>query len=420
MAAKAARRVLVVVFQFPPYAGSSAVQRALRFVQHLPVQGWEPIVLTAQARAYEQVAADLVAELPADLHVERAFALDAKRHFAFRGRYPAFLARPDRWRVWQWGARYAGARLIRRFRPQVIWSTYPIVSSHEVGLHLARRSGLPWVADFRDPLVEEDFPEDPAIRADFARREMVYSNEAAAFTVTTPGMRDWFMDRYPHLRASGIELIENGYDEVSFAQVTPAQSQADRGTITLLHSGELYPVIRDPVKLFAATRSLIERGTMAAGTLRFRFRGAGDDSIVTRAAKAQGMEDAVEILPRVPYSAALSEMMAADGLLILQGADCNRQIPAKVYEYMRSGRPILGITDPAGDTGRTLSAAGYRCVAALDDESAIAGAVAQFTAEIRDGHPAIARPEVVAAASREARAGELARLLDRVTAKGRA
>jgi glycosyltransferase involved in cell wall biosynthesis len=411
--------VLVVVFQYPPYAGSSAVQRALRFVQHLPAQGWEPVVLTAQPRAYEQVATDLERDLAPGTHVERAFALDAKRHLAWRGRYPGFLAYPDRWRIWQWGARRAGLRLIKRFRPAAIWSTYPIVSAHEIGLHLARHSGLPWIADFRDPMVEEDFPVEPAMRADFAQRELAYSHTAAAFSVTTPGMRDWFIARYPHLGAARVRLIENGYDEGSFARLQPSARGLHPSAFTLLHAGELYPVIRDPVKLFAAARRLIDRGELASGELRFRFRGAGDDSIVARAAKAQRLENFVEILPRVPYATALSEMMAADGLVILQGADCNRQIPAKAYEYLRTGRPLLGITDPAGDTGRTLLAAGCSCVAALDDEDAIAAALGRFVAELRSGQPALPRADVVAAASREARAGELARLLDQVTAGAR-
>jgi hypothetical protein len=404
----------MVVFQFPPYEGSSAVQRALRFVQYLPAFGWDPIVLTAQARAYERVASDPTA-LPAQAHVERAFALDTKRHLSWKGRYPQFLASPDRWWTWQWSGTWSGTRLIRRFAPAVIWSTYPIVSAHEIALRLARRSGLPWIADFRDPMVEQDFPEVESIRANFAKRELAYAQTASCFTVTTPGMRDLFEERYAHLRGRlQLELIENGYDEASFAGMPNDSPPLQAGAVTLLHSGGLYPDIRDPSNLFAAARRLIDRGVVGADELRFRFRGTGDDSIVFRAAEKQRLQGNVEALPYIPHVEALREMVAADGLVILQGADCNRQIPAKVYEYMRTRRPILGITDPAGDTGRAMLDAGYDCVAALDDVSGIGVMLERFIHELRSGKLAVARPDVVHAASRRERTAALAALLHRL------
>lgn len=409
------RRVLMVVFQFPPFAGSSAVQRALRFVQHLPSFGWQPIVLTASASGYERVATEDGQALPPGVHVERALALDAKRHFAWRGRYPAALARPDRWRAWQWTGRWCGRSLIRRFRPEAIWSTYPILSAHEIACALARRSRLPWLADFRDPVVEENFPADPVEREDFARRELRYADVAAGFTVTTPSLRDWFRARYPQL-ADRVTMIENGYDEPSFAGQRGALPVAGRASFTLLHSGELYPVIRDPIHLFRAVRELQDSGVVAPGELRFRFRAPGDESIVRDAARAHGLDDVVDVVPRISYGEALREMLAADALLILQGIDCNRQIPAKAYEYLRAGRHVLGVTDPAGDTGRMLAGAGVDCIAALEDVAAIRGALLRLLPRLRAGTPAQHSPEVVAAGSRRARAGELARLLDATVA----
>src|SRR5262245_10397164 len=124
------KRLLMVAFQFPPFAGSSAIQRVLRFVQHLPSCGWEPIVLTASPVAYDARAADLLAEVPNNVIVERAFALDAAKHLSIFRRYPGFLARPDRWVSWRLGAFVAGIRIIRRYRPQLLWSTYPIATAN--------------------------------------------------------------------------------------------------------------------------------------------------------------------------------------------------------------------------------------------------------------------------------------------------
>ena len=117
------RRVLMIAFHFPPFAVSSGVQRTLRFVQHLPQHGWQPLVLSAAERAFTDTSRDLLPQIPVDTVVHRAFALDTARHLSVAGRYPGFLARPDRWRTWALGAVPAGLRMIRKFRPDVIRST---------------------------------------------------------------------------------------------------------------------------------------------------------------------------------------------------------------------------------------------------------------------------------------------------------
>ena len=69
------RRVLMIAFQFPPFAGSSAIQRTLRFVQHLPKHGWQPIVLSAWPAAYEATSDDLLKEIPEGVEARGARAV---------------------------------------------------------------------------------------------------------------------------------------------------------------------------------------------------------------------------------------------------------------------------------------------------------------------------------------------------------
>src|SRR4051812_8923822 len=146
------KRILLVAYHFPPVQGSSGLQRTLKFAQYLPSFGWQAAVLTAHPRAYEHVTADQVDDIPASTFVRRAFALDTARHLSIRGAYPRALALPDRWVSWWFGAVPAGLALIRRFKPDVIWSTFPIATAHLVGLTLAHLTRLPWVADFRDAM----------------------------------------------------------------------------------------------------------------------------------------------------------------------------------------------------------------------------------------------------------------------------
>ena len=407
------KRLLVVAFHFPPFAVSSGVQRTLRFIQHLPRFGWEVIVLTCHPRAYEKITSDLERDIPPGTVVERAFALDAARHLAFREKYPGWLARPDRWVSWWPAAVYEGRRMIAKYRPSAILSTYPIATAHLIGDSLSRWGALPWVADFRDPMAQDGYPADPRTWASFKKVEERVFARAAACTFTTRGAANTYRKRYPG-SSSRIEVIENGYDQETFDE-----ARRDRvidaplavGVKTLLHSGIVYPDERDPTQLFAALALLSARG-VDGQRLRLRFRGAIHEALLIELAQRHRVEHMVEIMPQVPYREALDEMMRADGLLILQAANCNEQVPAKLYEYLRARRPLLALTDPDGDTAAVLRESGSHAVARLDDPHAIANLLARF--EGGDFQGMLADESAIARSSRTVRAEQMARLLDEI------
>jgi len=408
----------MIAYHFPPMALSSGIQRTLRFVQHLPAFGWEPMVLTVDPRAYEAVNQDLMAEIPAGTVVERTFALDTARHLSLFNRYPGFLARPDRWLTWRWAGVSAGLRMIRTWRPAVIWSTYPIATAHLIGSVLRRRSGLPWIADFRDPMAQEGYPADPSTWQSFKRIEEDAIRHAARCVFVTPGAARMYRERYPEAAGSRLAVIENGYDEESFAAAERGGGDTgplEPGRVMLLHSGIVYPSERDPTQLFEALGALRQAGAPEAKLLRIRFRAAIHDALLRDLAARFGVQDMIDIAPSIPYRDALREMLRADGLLVMQAANCDEQIPAKLYEYLRARRPILGLTHPPGDTAGALRAAGIEAIAPLDSAAAIARALEQFVRACRDGSAGGPSPAAVEASSRRLRARELAKMLDDVS-----
>lgn len=407
------KKVLMIAYHFPPLAGSSGIQRTLRFAQHLPSCGWQPLVLSASPRAYERTSDDLSAEIPPGTVVRRAFALDAARHLALGGRYIGALARPDRWISWRFDAVRQGMQLIREFKPEVIWSTYPIATAHVIGAELQRRSGLPWIADFRDPMAQVDYPADPRVWKAFADIERQAMTQAFACTFTTPGAARLYTQRYPAAQAR-LSLLENGYDEESFvgAQRAATEGPLHPGRVTLLHSGIVYPQERDPTLLFQAMERLRRQGSISPENFMLRLRAAVHADVVLPIAQKYGVTDMIEFLPAIPYRDALAEMMRADGLLVLQAANCNDQIPAKIYEYLRSGRPILCLTDPAGDTAGVMRDAGLTAIARLDSSDEIVAALGSFVEAIRSARSTGADGDYVRQASRRGRTAALARLLD--------
>jgi hypothetical protein len=107
-------------------------------------------------------------------------------------------------------------------------------------------------------------------------------------------------------------------------------------------------------------------------------------------------------------------MLATDGLLILQASNCNNQIPAKLYEYLRACRPILALTDPIGDTAMALKNMGINTIAPLDSKDAIMHELLHFLALIRKNTAPIASMEKVLENSRRAKSKELASIFSNV------
>lgn len=416
------KRVLLIAFHFPPQAASSGIQRTLSFSKHLGKYGWEPMVLSAHPRAYSQQNPSQLASVPANTIVRRVFALDSKRHMGIKGRYPELLALPDRWISWWLGAVPAGLSLVRQYKPQVIWSTFPISTAHLIGLTLHRLTGLPWVADFRDPMLQPSYPSSTLQRKLYGWIERQTITRCSMAVFTTHSALDAYRSRFPEIPASRFMVIENGYDEDGFNlpfEETAVPPQSGR-RLTLVHSGVLYQTGRDPSSFLQALASMKQAGTVDAATLRVILRAPGEEAFVKGLAQQYAVTDIVEVAPPIPYREALREMLASDGLIVFQGTPFNTQVPAKIYEYFRARKPIFGLVDSAGETSRVMRDAGFLHQASPDSSTAIAPVLRRFIEEIASGKAYVASDELVAASSREHRAKQLAAVLEQACSPQRA
>ena len=405
------KHALMVAFHFPPQTGSSGVQRTLSFSKRLQAHAWHPLVLSANPRAYATHNPAQLTSLPADLIVCRAFALDTKRHLGLGGRYSELMALPDRWISWWAHGVVAGLRLIRRHKPTVLWSTFPIATAHLIALTLHRLTKLPWIADFRDPMLQPAHPASDRQRRIYGWLEQQTLQRCRFAVFTTEKAMNAYRARFPHVDANKFRVIENGYDEDDFAASSKDAKAVVNTRTTLLHSGILYDAGRNPEQFLAALAQLKAAGSIDT-SLRVVLRAPGDVPATIDKVRRHGVEDIVDVLPPVPYRDALHEMLAADGLLIFQGSPNNNQIPAKIYEYFRARKPILGLVDDAGETAGVLRGAGFNDIAPIDDIARLASAVTDFVANVRAGSAHRASEELVAKSSRAHKAVQLAQLFD--------
>ena len=409
--ALAERSVLIVAFHFPPVAGSSGLHRVVSMARELLRAGCRVHVLSVSLNCYARVDEANLAHLPEGVVVHRAPAFDSVRTLSVRRRYPAFFKVPDPYQSWIVSGTALGLWLVRRHRIGWVLSSYPFASAHCIGDFVSRWSRARWIADFRDPMAQPGYPPVAAQYRAFLWVEQRAVARADLLTFATDGARDYYLGRFAALAPARAMTISNGYDETLFEGLDagPAQQQPK----VLLHSGALYPSERDPRQLLDALADLQE--ALLAGGFVVRLRATGHDTVVRAQIRERGLERLVEVAPLVSNRDALAEMMQAYCLLVLQAENCNDQIPAKIYEYLRSGRPIACLAHPDGETHRALQDQPGCWCAPLDDRAAIRERLAMLCLEEDLSH--YQRP--AAAVARFERGAQTRALIRWLDARGR-
>ncbi len=343
--------ILMVALEFPP-CHSAGVQRTLHFAQHLHRSGWRVIVLTVQPRVYS--ALDEQVEVDPGVHVYRTFALDSARDLAIKGKYFGWSKVPDRWWSWALTAVGKGRKLIRQYQPDVLWSTYPAITAHFIAWRLHRHSGLPWVADYRDPMQShyDDNARQYSGVARWIEKQTVNCAEKLVFTTAEASLL--YQTLYPQQPATRFATIQNGYDEASFNDL-PNVTPLPQDKLVLLHSGSVYANGRDPSLLFDALGRLKQQGIVNAENFLLVFRGQKNDRLYRTKLEQLDITELVSFRAGIPYLESLAEMQTAGALLIIQGPLFSNQIPGKVFDCLRVGKPILALTPAQGSTANLLA-----------------------------------------------------------------
>jgi len=436
MAVKPLRRVLIFAYFFPPLGGAG-VQRVAKFAKYLPEEGWLPTVVTVRARDYWMSDPSLALELGSQVAVVRTRSLTglallrrlAPGHAGRLGGVrssagairrlrglASWVLLPDSYVGWVPYAVRAGERLLREQRFDCILTTSSPDSAHLIGRTLARRHHVPWIADFRDPWTRRLSFRPPTpwhLRRQRALETDVLRS-ADLVTVTAEETRSDYLAHNPWLEQGKIRVLTNGYDEEDFAPF--ASERPPRDALRILHAGQLNP--ERPVRPFLeGVSAFLRRRPEARNRLRISFIGpfyAGE----AEAARHLGLVDVISFEPGRPHREIVKELLRSHLLLLLeQGSDRGSLIlPGKIFEYLRSGRPILGLL-PRGAAWRLISSlqAGRCCP--IGDAEACASALEAFDdAYLAGGPPATEiAPERLAAFERRSLTRRLASLLDQVS-----
>lgn len=375
------RAVLLIAHYFPP-GTSSGTMRSVKFVKYLPEFGWIPQVLTMNPNAYNPSRIDrsLLDAVDPNVKVHHSAFWAPDRTIArWRKKFQRPTAasnagngaasqlsawRPERKRRWlisdvldwmHFPDDYAGwwlpgilkgRRVLAVENIDVLYSTAPTPVAHLIARHLKRATGLPWIADFRDPW-EALFPESVYIEDENKLKHAVEIaiaeqtvEEADLVIANTELLGEAFRERFPHLPAEKFVTLPNGFDPQDFAGVTPTTREGEK--LTLTHAGTFFPGLRTPDEILQTMYELIAEGRLDPRRVVLKLVGC--------APLPNTNLECLEFVPRVSHAESLRIMAESDVLLLAQQSEKYRlQIPAKTYEYMAMRKWILAMT-PEGST----------------------------------------------------------------------
>jgi hypothetical protein len=322
---------------------------------------------------------------------------------AFRLAYQEIVRWPDNRVGWLRHAVAAGDKLIAAWRPDVIFATAPPHTSLIVADRLARKHGVPWVAEFRDLWTDNPYYEYSSFRRALERiRERGVLGRAAAIVTVSPIWQTGALKRFARPTITAM----NGFVTDDYPERPPVAPETS-GPLRIVYTGHIYAGHRDPGPLFAALRDIGAR----AEDVQVEFVGTAIEA-ATAAASQYGVAHLVKAFEPVTYRRALEIQLHADVLLHLQWCDPKEEgtVAGKIFDYFGARRPILGIALEDSVVAKMVHERNAGLV--TNDVKKIADKVAAWIREKKAGGVAPLPPEAVAGLERTVQYEKIRALLD--------
>lgn len=355
-------KILLVAYQFPPYSNIGSL-RVGKLAQYLHNQGHDVRVLAANKIP---LPATMELEIPAErVTYTRWFNVNFLPELFFGGQseivskgyktkssflkklgyvYRLLLNFPDERIGWYPFAVSAGMKMLKGWRADVIYASQPSPTAFMVANRLSARTGIPWVAEYRDLWAVKGHYEYPEWRRKIEKRleRIVLRSAAGIVTVSEIWAR-----RLGEEHNKTVGLAMNGFVPEDY----PADFQPDWGDprqLNIVYTGTVHADIVDAQPLFDALALLGDDARRVNLIFYTRYV-----DMLMRVAAPLGLEGRIQHRARVPYVESLRQQMQADALLyfvpMLEGI-----IFAKVFEYLGARRPILGVGNPESLSSRMI------------------------------------------------------------------
>jgi glycosyltransferase involved in cell wall biosynthesis len=429
---KAGRKVLIITYYWPP-SGGAGVQRWLKFVKYLRNFGWEPVVYTPENPEYPAIDNSLLKDIPQGIEIVRtpiwepysfykklvgakkterinAGFLSEKKRPGLAERFSIWLRGnffiPDARKFWIKPSIKFLVKYLKQHPVDAIVSTGPPHSMHMIAHGVKERTGLPWLADFRDPWTNIDFYHELMLSSWADRKhhkqEMSVLKKADEVVVISNSMKTDFLK----LLKRDYSVITNGYDQDDIAGVDVKIDER----FSVAHIGTMVKT-RNPLLLWEVLSEEVLKDTDFANELEIKLVGSVDYS-VTESIEAAGLGNYVNKISYVPHNEVVKIQQQSQVLLLLINDTPNAKVilPGKFFEYMAARRPILCIGPRDGDAAEVILETNAGYVSEKDDKESIRKAINELYSRFRTGKN-IVDSKGIARFSRESLTGRMAECL---------
>ena len=294
------KRALIISYYWPP-SGGSGVQRWVKFAKYLPGQGWQPVIYTPENPELTTVDHTLEEEIPAEAEIIKTRIIEPyglyRKIFgggrkasegevnpingqkkSFRQKVSMFIRGnlfiPDPRCLWiSPSAKYL-VKYLKEHPVDIIISTGPPHSMHLIAEKVARRTGIPWIADFRDPWTRMFYFKHLGLSKWAEDRHRYLEKTVLDNADTVVAVSPLVQEEFQAMTATPVELVTNGYDEEDFDQTVEPD-----GYFNITHTG-LFASDGNPEALWSVLREKCESNPEFRKRLKIRLAGKTDKEIL--------------------------------------------------------------------------------------------------------------------------------------------
>ena len=321
------KRVLVITYYWPP-SGGSGVQRWVKFAKYLPSEGWQPVIYTPENPELIAVDKTLGSEIPPEAEIVRTkivepynayrmlmgkdssidiktFTQDAAsggetgasggevnpinaQKKSFKQKISLFIRGnffiPDPRVMWVGPSVRFLKKYLREHPVDAIVTTGPPQSMHLIGLKLSEATGIPWVADFRDPWTKMFYFKHLGLCSWAEKKHHELERRVLDGATRVVAVSPLVKEDFEKMTGTPVELITNGFDESDFSEeIVPD------GFFNITHTG-LFAADGNPETLWKVLADKCAEDSSFRDALRLRLVGK-TDSAITESIRQAGLGD---------------------------------------------------------------------------------------------------------------------------------
>ncbi len=389
------KRVLIITYYWPP-SGGSGVQRWVKFAKYLPSNGWQPVVYTPSNPESVSLDRSLENDIPPEAEVIKRPIRELYSLYRnvsgtkkgtevnpINGRKKNFVQEllmflrgnlfiPDPRVGWVRPSVKFLEEYLKKRPVDLIVSTGPPHSMHLIARQLARKTGLPWIADFRDPWTRLFYFKHLNLTSFSRKRHEKMERSVLDECSTVVSVSPFVQEDFRSMTGTPVELITNGYDPDDYEDV-----DIQDGFFNVTHTG-LFSADGNPDVLW---KVLAEKSISVPDfgkRLRIRLVGKTDSQIISSVQEAGLARNLVDMGYQSHDRAVMEQVNASVLILPLRHEpEYKATLPGKLFEYLASRRPILGIGQTDGAMAEVIGATSSGKVCAWEDEAAVSAFIGQ-------------------------------------------